>query len=267
VPLPLAIQLYSFRDPARFGGAGIGLDVPTLSAIAEAGYLGVETVDVQGADPVELRRILDDLGLAVTSSHTWAGSKDRESMRRAAARIAELGSPRLIISAGRLRTLEVVDSFVDDIASAAEIARAHGLRLGVHNHSDEMATLDGTRVIERLASGAPDHVDFQVDIFWATVGAAEPAEVIQKLGRRVVSLHLKDGAVLPSAADAEPFVNVTVGTGIVDPAAAIAAAQAAGSVEWLIVEFDHVDGSAIEAARQSLDNLVARGLARGQARR
>jgi sugar phosphate isomerase/epimerase len=267
VPLPLAIQLYSFRDPARFGGAGIGLDVPTLSAIADAGYLGVETVDVQGGDPRELRRVLDDLGLAVTSSHTWAGSKDRESMRRAAAAIAELGAPRLIISAGRLRTIEAVDSFVERIASVAEIARAHGLRLGVHNHSDEMAMIVGTRVIERLAAGAPDVVDFQVDIFWATVGGASPADVIQTLGRRVVSLHLKDGAVLPSAADAEPFVNVAVGTGRVDPAASIAAANGTGSVEWLIVEFDHVDGSAIDAARQSHDNLVARGLARGRTRR
>jgi hypothetical protein len=67
---------------------------------------------------------------------------------------------------------------------------------------------------------------------------------------------------LPSAADAEPFVNVPVGTGAVDPAPAIAAAEAQSSGEWLIVEFDHVDGSAIEAARQSLDNLAARGLAR-----
>ena len=38
-PLPLAVQLYTFRDPARFDGAGIGLDVPTLSAIAGSGFL------------------------------------------------------------------------------------------------------------------------------------------------------------------------------------------------------------------------------------
>ena len=52
MPLPLAVQLYTFRDPARFGGAGMGLDVLTLDAIAAAGYLGVETVDVPGGDDV-----------------------------------------------------------------------------------------------------------------------------------------------------------------------------------------------------------------------
>ena len=41
MPLPLAVQLYTFRDAARFGGAGMGLDVPTLTAIAEAGFAGV----------------------------------------------------------------------------------------------------------------------------------------------------------------------------------------------------------------------------------
>ena len=48
MPLPLAVQLYTFRDPARFGGAGMGLDPATLEAIAAAGFLGVETVDVPG---------------------------------------------------------------------------------------------------------------------------------------------------------------------------------------------------------------------------
>jgi sugar phosphate isomerase/epimerase len=248
----------------RFGGAGMGLDVPTLSAIAEAGFLGVETVDVPGDDAAEARRILDDLGLTVVSSHAWADLGDHEGLTHAAAGIAELESPRMIVSPGGFGSVAAVNAVIDDIASAAEIARAQGLRMGVHNHSAEMATLDGTRVIDRLAAGLGDAVDFQVDIFWVTVGGADPASVIRSLDPRVVSLHLKDGIDLPSAADAEPFVNVPVGSGVVDPAPAIAAAEEQPSVEWLIVEFDHVEGSAIDAARRSLENLVARGLARGR---
>jgi sugar phosphate isomerase/epimerase len=260
--LPLAVQLYSFRDPARFGGAGMGLDIQTLTAIAEAGYVGVETVDVPGDDPAEARRVLEDLDLAVTSSHTWARLDDDDALRRAAASLAELGSRRMIVSPGGYETVDAVQATIDQIETAAEIAGRHGLRLGVHNHSAEMAPLDGVPVIDRLATALGDSVDFQVDIFWVVVGGADPATVITSLGDRVVSLHVKDGAVLPSAADAEPFVNVPVGTGVVDSAAAIAAAEAQSSVEWLIVEFDHVEGSAIDAATQSLDNLAARGLAR-----
>lgn len=263
-PLPLAVQLYSFRDPARFGGAGMGLDVPTLSAIADAGFLGVETVDVPGGDAAEARRILHDLDLTVASSHAWADLGDREALARAAAGLAELGSPRMIVSPAGFASVAAVNAVTDEIAAAAEIARAHGLRLGVHNHSAEMATLDGVRVIDRLKVSLGGAVDYQVDIFWVTVGGADPASVIRDLDPQVVSLHVKDGIELPSAADAEPFVNVPVGSGAVDPAPAIAAAEAQPSVEWLIVEFDQVAGSAIDAARQSLVNLTERGLARGR---
>ena len=80
-----------------------------------------------------------------------------------------------------------------------------------------------------------------------------------------MSLHLKDGVVLPTEAyDAEPFLNVPVGDGIVDIASAVAAADAQPNVDWSIVEFDHVDGSAIAAARASFTNLTTRGLALGR---
>ena len=109
-------------------------------------------------------------------------------------------------------------------------------------------------LIDRLSGALGGAVDIQVDIFWAVVGGADPAEVIGSLGSRVVSLHLKDGITLPPSAYGDaPFVNVPVGSGTVDPAPSVAAAEATGSVEWLIVEFDHVDGSAVEATRESLD--------------
>jgi sugar phosphate isomerase/epimerase len=264
-PLPLAVQLYTFRDPARSGGAGLGLDVLTLHAIAAAGFLGVETVEVPGGDVVEARRLLADLGLAVTSSHTWADLVDPAAFARTAAAIAELGSPRVVVTPRVVATLDGVSALVDQIGAVAEVASSHGLRLTYHNHDTEMTEVDGTLVIDRLAVGLGDTVDFQVDIFWVVVGGAEPASVIGRLGERVVSLHVKDGIDLPRSAYAdEPFVNVPIGTGVVDPGPAIAAAEAQGSVEWLIVEFDHVEGSAITATRQSLANLTARGLARSR---
>ena len=55
--LPLAVQLYTFRDPARFGGDGLGLDIPTLSAIA-----AVQGNRVRVVDPVsrQLARTLNE---------------------------------------------------------------------------------------------------------------------------------------------------------------------------------------------------------------
>ena len=264
VVLPLAVQLHTFADPDRFGGTGHGLDVPTLEAIAEAGYLGVETVGVPGGDVVMARRALGALGLGVTSSHTWADLGDRDAFARAAAAIAELGSPRIVITPVAPATVDDVSALTERIAAVAEIATAHGLRLTYHNHSGEMAAVGGTPVIDRLAASGEDF-DFQIDIFWAVVGGTDPAELIRRLGSRVVSLHLKDGIELPASAGGdESFVNVPVGTGVVDPEPAVRAAEAAGSVEWLIVEFDKVVGPPIDGVRSSLENLVGRGLGRSR---
>ena len=266
-PLPLAVQLYTFRDPARFGGAGMGLDMPALTAIAEAGFLGVETVDVPGGDPSEARRVLDDLGLTIASSHTWSEWTDADAFRRATDAVADLGSPRIIVSPSPDDLTDGGAGLVDRLVAAADVAAERGLRLGIHTHDAEMRVVDGQRVIDRLSGALGDAVDIQIDTFWAVVGGADPAEVIRGLGPRVVSLHLKDGITLPPSAYGDtPFVNVPVGSGSVDPASSVAAAEAVGSVEWLVVEFDHVDGSAVDATRESLEYLVSRGLGRGRAR-
>lgn len=263
--LPLAVQLYTFRDPERFGGSGLGLDVPVLTRIAAAGFLGVETVDVPGGDPVAARQVLDDLGLAIASSHTWADVADRDAVARAAQALARLGAGRMIVSAPPCTSLAEVDALADRLAAAADVAADHGLRFGYHNHDTELHDLEGTPVLDRLVARLGDAVDVQVDLFWVAVGGADPAGVVERLGPRVVSLHVKDGVHLPATAyGAGPFVNVPVGEGIVPLEAAITVAQRDPWVEWLIVEFDHVDGPPIDAARRSLEHLVERGLARGR---
>jgi sugar phosphate isomerase/epimerase len=265
VTLPLGVQLYTFRDPARFGGAGMGLDVSTLTAIAAAGYLGVETVDVPGGDAAAARQVLADLDLAITSSHTWADVADTDSVARAAEALAELGSTRMIVSNEPVTTVAEVDALADRLAAAAEVAAGNGLRFGYHNHDTELHAVDGTPVIDRLVARLGASIELQVDLFWVAVGGAIPSSVVDRLGERIVSLHVKDGVELPATAyGAGPFVNVPAFEGVVELEPAIVAAERRPSIEWLIVEFDHVAGAPIDAVRRSHDHLVERGLARGR---
>ena len=263
VPRPLAVQLYTFRDMNRPGAAGLGLDRETLEAIARIGYVGVETVDVPGGDPEDARRALEDAGLQVTSSHSWTDPADLPAFERASAAIASLGSPRIIVSGGPFTSVGAVDGFADRMNAAARVAARHGLALGYHNHDSEMDAVDGAPVYRRLRDRLDPSVAFQVDVFWVVVGGADPATVIDALGDRVVSLHVKDGQTLPSSASAEPFVNVAVGTGVVDVGSAIEEANRWPGIEWLIVEFDYADGSPIAAAHRSYAYLASHGLGRG----
>ena len=260
---PLAVQLYTFRDLDRPGPEGLGLDPATLEAIAEIGYLGVETVDIPGGDAVAARRTLDEVGLRVTSSHSWARPDDLEGFGRAAAGIAELGSSSIIVSSGKLGTTADIAAFADRLNAAAIVARTHGLTLALHNHSAEMQLVEGVTAYHRLRERLDHDIRFQVDIFWVQVGGADPVSVIRDLGDRVVSLHVKDGAVLPAEAGDEPFVNVPIGEGVVDVASAVAAADPYPGIEWAIVEFDYCDGPPIDAVRASFAWMVEHGLGRG----
>ena len=263
MPKPLAVQLYTFRDATRPGAAGHGLDRETFEAIARIGYLGVETVGVPGGDPDVARRAFEDAGLVVASSHGSTDPADLEAFERASAAIATMGSTKIIVSGGPFPSVGDVDAFADRMNAAAGVAGRHGLTLGYHNHSSEMGTLDGVPTYRRLADRFDPVVAFQVDIFWVVVGSADPTTVIETLGDRVVSLHVKDGETLPSSASGEPFVNVAVGSGVVDIGSAIATADALPGVEWLIVEFDYADGSPIAAVEGSYTYLTTHGLARG----
>jgi sugar phosphate isomerase/epimerase len=263
MPKPLAVQLYTFRDTTRPGAAGLDLDLETLEVIAEMGYLGVETVDVPGGDPTAARQALADVGLLVASSHSWADRADLEAVERASAAIAELGSSRIIVSGGPFASVAEVEAFADQMNAAATVAARHGLTLGYHNHSSEMHALDGVPVYRRLRDRLDPAVVFQVDIFWVVVGGADPSTVIDDLGDRVVSLHVKDGITLPSAASAEPFVNVAVGSGVIDVPAAVATADRHPGIEWLIVEFDHAEGPPGAPVRDSYTYLTSQGLGRG----
>ena len=216
--LPLAVQLYSFRDESLRGSEQFTLDRGLFDELARLGYGGVETVGVPGGDVAAAREALAQSGLAVTSTHSWASIDDADGFDRVCADAAALGSPRVVVSGGHFQTRDQVARFADSLNAGAAIAMRHGIRVGLHNHD---------------------------------------------LGSRVRSLHVKDGLEPPpSASGGHRFVNSAVGSGVVDPAAAIDAAAAAGSVEWLIVELDHADGPVIDAVTGSIEYLVGRGLAR-----
>jgi sugar phosphate isomerase/epimerase len=262
--LPLAVQLYSFRDESRRGSEQFTLDRELFDELARLGYGGVETVGVPGGDVVAAREALAQAGLAVTSTHSWASIDDADKFDRVCADAAAIGSPRVIVSGGHFQTREEIARFADSLNAGAAIAARHGIGVGLHNHDLEMHDVEGEGPAYALIRDATDpSVGFQVDIFWVFVGGASPAAVILDLGSRVRSLHVKDGLVPPpSASGGHRFANSAVGSGVVEPAPAIEAAATAGSVEWLIVELDHADGPVIDAVTGSIEYLVSRGLAR-----
>lgn len=70
---PVALQLYSVRHDLAEDYYG------TLKKVKEMGYDGVELSGLGENDPIEVRNMLSELGLELTSSHAPAEVKNRRT--------------------------------------------------------------------------------------------------------------------------------------------------------------------------------------------
>ena len=130
-----------------------------------------------------------------------------------------------------------------------DACKAAGLRFGYHNHGWELEPLDGSTMLDLLAAKTePALVDLQIDVFWALAAGADPVSLIRHNAGRVPTLHAKE---MTAGADEK---DTTVGDGVTDWAAVMAAAKEAGTV-WFIVEQEDDPANAYRDIRRSLTNL------------
>jgi sugar phosphate isomerase/epimerase len=82
------------------------------------------------------------------------------------------------------------------------------------------------------------HVTFQIDVFHALLGGADPVKLIDRYKDRVSSLHLKDlkkgFPIKAGTATAPPEADVPVGTGQVDMRSVLRAAMNAGTALYYL---------------------------------
>jgi sugar phosphate isomerase/epimerase len=105
-----------------------------------------------------------------------------------------------------------------------------------------------------------DHLDptvfAELDMYWATLGGADPRQVIADLGDRLWVLHVKDG---PCDAPESPMV--AVGSGTLDIPAILASAPTA---KWHVVELDRCATDMYTAIADSYAYLVGGGFSQGR---
>jgi sugar phosphate isomerase/epimerase len=233
------VQLYSLRDELAADRDG------SVRRLAGIGYGAVEPFDPT-ADPRGFRRLADELGLEITSTHAFQLLEEPERTAELLDDIAELGAELAIIPGSiphkSFTTGDGIKRAAETLNGIADRARGHGIRLGYHNHWWEIEpTFDGRHAIELLADHLSDDVVLEVDTYWAAVGGADPAALLCRLGDRVGALHVKDGPVRKG----EP--HVAVGTGAMPVREILAAAPRAAR----IVEFDQCATDIFEALAAS----------------
>ncbi|MEN3284518.1 MAG: hypothetical protein V7607_5658 [Solirubrobacteraceae bacterium] len=224
----IGLALFSVRDELDRDLLG------TLRAVAEIGYEGVELFDLHGRSAPELRVAVDRLGLATTSRHASLEAIERE--------LPALADEARILGWRRLVLPWLDPATLDDAAWPARLARVAraasdlGLELGYHNHDAEIRT----GFLERL----PPDVFIELDLGWAWWAGADPVALLTRFDGRVPLVHVKD------VRDRAGHSFVPVGDGAVDYEHVVPAAVEAGA-DWLLVEQDECQGSALAAAARS----------------
>jgi sugar phosphate isomerase/epimerase len=111
-----------------------------------------------------------------------------------------------------------------------------GVRLLYHNHAFEMVEVEGQLAIDWLLEGAsPENLGFEIDLAWVQRGGQDGVKLLQRYAGRCPRIHCKD--VAPEGQNQDQMGFADVGHGVLDWAALLPAAKAAGG-EWYIVEHD-----------------------------
>ena len=249
---PLALQLYTLREALAQDFKG------TMRAVAEIGFLGVETAfwppHISLAEAAQTMR---DMGIDVCAAHTEIPLDDQ---REAVLKVAEVFECEQVIWHGWPQpddydSLDGIKRLAERYNQANEVARSNGLSFGLHNHWWEFEPVEGRYPYQLLLELLEPTVFFELDAYWAKTAGVDPVQAIGDIGNRLQLLHLKDG---PAKKD-QPMT--ALGQGTLDiPAIVLAGASAT----WLIVELDEVATDMLTAVRTSYHYMTQNGYAVGK---
>jgi sugar phosphate isomerase/epimerase len=131
--LPIGLELYSVRGELAKDPVG------TVQAVAKMGYQVVEFYapyfDWTPQFARDMRKVLDDAGIACHSTHNNAPSFTADGLKKAAELNGILGSQFVVMaSTGRIARLDGWKALCGQLNGIVETLKPLGLRSGYHNH-------------------------------------------------------------------------------------------------------------------------------------
>lgn len=251
----LAAQLYTLRDHCTNAE-----DLKTtFQKVRQIGYQAVQVSGVKVEDPHVVAQAAKDNGLTICATHlSWDAFVDdldaviekHKLWDCTHTAIGGLFGDEWVGQTG-------VRKFLDQLAPVAEKLAAEGMDFSYHNHSHELAAVDGTTWLAMLYEQAdPKDLKAEIDTYWIAHGGGDPAAWVAKCAGREPLLHLKDMAVTRDRRQ----LFAPVGEGNLNWPAILQAARD-GGVEWYIVEQDDCyEQDPFDALAASFRNLQAMGL-------
>lgn len=179
--MKIGVQLYSVREQIKEKG----LD-EVLAMIRRAGYDCVEFAGFYGLGVDEVKNLLKKHGLDGVSAHI-----SPDAIEEQLPYVDGIGIKNVFIPWNNYEGLsgEKYVEFVKKIKAVKPLMDERGINFGYHNHADEFRNGDD-KVFELMHD--VDGLTGELDIYWATAAGLDPVKVMEKYGKRLTALHIKD---------------------------------------------------------------------------
>lgn len=198
----MGLQLYSLRDYVKDNGIQ-----KTLELVSKMGYKNLEAASydngkLYGIAPKELKKMCEDLGLRMTSSHTgqaFTKEKEGEVMAwwdKAIEAHNELGVKYIVqpwLPVNDQTTLDEIKMYCDYFNTVGYKTAAASIAFGYHNHDFEFRKIDDQIIYDyMLKNVSPNHVFFEADVYWIMKGGYNPVDYMKNYADQIKVLHIKD---------------------------------------------------------------------------
>lgn len=199
----IGIQLYSLRDAMK--------EAPkeTIKKVGEIGYTFVEPAGYSngkfyGMQPEEFKQVVNNAGMEIISSHTGKplpkSSNHEQTMKwwdqciQAHQKIGVKYIVQPFMRGNAYRSLDTLQQYCNYFNTIGEKCNKAGIKFGYHNHDREFSTqLEGNTIYDYMIQNTdPGKVFFQIDLYWAVEGGADPVTYFKKYPGRFTLWHVKD---------------------------------------------------------------------------
>jgi sugar phosphate isomerase/epimerase len=207
------IQLWSVKMALDKDPMGV------LKLLSKSGYKKVESFEGMkgmfwGMKNTEFKKVMDDLGMNIISSHC-NDTGDFKSFERKAAEAGEIGMKYLICAhKGPQKSIDNFKQFADEFNECGKIAKKHGLRFAYHNHDYSFIPMNGIVPQDVMMENTDkDIVDFEMDLYWTRVADIDPVAYMKRYPNRFKLVHVKDLVKTNTAIGHESCI---IGQGTID---------------------------------------------------
>jgi sugar phosphate isomerase/epimerase len=262
------LQLYSVRDDMKSDAKG------TLEKLAKLGFKNLEhaaytgmhpgayaTRKIYGYSSKDFKKIMDDLGLTMPTSHVvfsmkhWDAAKnDMEDIWKYVMEDAlNMGQTHIIspwFDSDHTK-LDEVKKGIEVYNKVGMICTKAGLRFGFHNHHQEFTQMfDGNYLYDIMLDGLDlKYVFQQLDIGNLAVAKVDPMRWLKKYPKHFESMHVKDK-------DKTKDESTLLGDGCINLTEVLQFARKKTNIKhWVLEQESYGDKTAMECVKINLDRF------------